>query len=71
MANVGSVQFSYETLKAAYDTDPKIAEIISDFTQETITLKTSEVDDIKTNKKRKSKDKVKQMAKKAVDLNDL
>ena len=71
MANVGAVQFSYDTLKAAYDSDPKISEIIADFTQETVTLKTSEVDDLKTKKKSRNKNKVSQMAKKAVDLKDL
>ena len=71
MANVGSVQFSYDTLKAAYDSDPKVAEIIADFTQDTVTLKTSELDDLKTKKRTKGKNKVKQMAKKAVDLKDL
>jgi hypothetical protein len=44
---------------------------VTNFDQDTISLKTSEADDIKIKKKHRSKDKVGQMAKKAVDLKDL
>ena len=71
MQNMGVPQFSYDSLKAAHDHDPRINEIIVDFTEDYIKLKTSEVDDLEPKKKRRSKDKVKQMAKKAVDLKDL
>jgi hypothetical protein len=67
MQNTGSQQFNYDSFKAAYDSDPKIKAIIKDFDQNTITLKTSEMDDLTTSKP-KSKNKVSQMAKRAVDL---
>lgn len=70
MMNIGREQFDYETLKAAYDSDPRINEIIKDFTQDTIELKTSEVDDLKLKKKRRDKNKVSTMAKKATDVGD-
>lgn len=69
--NMGNQQFSYDTLKAAHDSDPRVAEIIKDFTQDRVELKTSEVDDLNTKPKRRNKNKVSQMAKKAVDLKDL
>lgn len=71
MQNIGSGQFSYDVLKAAYDSDPRVAEIIKDFSPELVKLKTSELDDLDTGKKPKGKNKVKAMAKKAVDLKDL
>jgi hypothetical protein len=67
MQNTGSQQFNYDSFKAAYDSDPKIKAIIKDFDQNTITLKTSEMDDLTTSDP-KSKNKVSQMAKRAVDL---
>lgn len=71
MQNMDAPQFSYDTLKAAHDTDPRIAELIKDFTQDTIELKTSEVDDLKTNNKPKKSNTVSAMARKAVDVNNL
>jgi archaellum component FlaC len=70
MINVGAPQFDYESLKNLHDNDTRIANIVKDFTDQSITLKTSEVDDLKTNVK-KRKNTVKNMAKKAVDLKDL
>lgn len=70
MRNMGNQQFDYETFKAAYDSDNKIKSIVKDFDKETITLKTSEVDDLKTTKHKK-KNTVSNMAKKAVDLKGL
>jgi hypothetical protein len=67
MRNTGNQQFTYDSFKASYDADPKIQDIVKDFDQETITLKTSELDDINPSKT-KSKNKVSQMAKRAVDL---
>lgn len=69
MQNMGMTQFTYDTLKAAYDSDPRVNEIIKDFTQGQIVLKTSEVDDLDA--KPRDKDTVSKMAKKAVDLKDL
>ncbi len=70
MMNVGAPQFDYESLKNLHDNDSRIKTIIKDFTDQSITLKTSEVDDIQT-KATKRKNTVKNMAKKAVDLKDL
>lgn len=70
MINMGVPQFDYDSMKFAHDNDPRIENIVKDFTQDTITLKTSEVDDLEKPKARR-KDTVKNMAKKAVDLKDL
>jgi hypothetical protein len=67
MQNTGNEQFNYDSFKAAYDSDPKIKSIVKDFDQNTITLKTSEMDDVNPGNP-KSKNKVSQMAKRAVDL---
>jgi hypothetical protein len=67
MQNTGNQQFTYDSFKAAYDSDPKIKDIVKDFDQNTVTLKTSELDDINPSKGR-SKNKISQMAKRAVDL---
>jgi len=67
MSNMGSPQFNYDTLKLAFDSDPRIAELISDFTQNLITLKTSEIDDINS-APTTSRTTVNQMAKRATDL---
>jgi hypothetical protein len=67
MQNIGNQQFTYDSFKAAYDSDPKIKDIVKDFDQNQITLKTSELDDINPSKGN-SGNKVSQMAKRAVDL---
>tara|TARA_B100000780_G_C20999475_1_gene399868 strand:- start:563 stop:778 length:216 start_codon:yes stop_codon:yes gene_type:complete len=46
MQNTGRNQFSYDVFKAAYDSDPKIQNIVKNFDKEKIELKTSEVDDV-------------------------
>ena len=70
MTNMGSVQFNYDVLKSAYDQDPKIKELIKDFDQDKIRLKSSEIDDL-PNGKKKDPQAVSKMAKRAVDLKDL
>lgn len=67
MQNIGNQQFTYDSFKAAYDSDPKVKEIVKDFDQQRVTLKTSEIDDINPSRT-KSKNKVSQMAKRAVDI---
>jgi len=67
MQNTGNQQFTYDSFKAAYDADPKVKEIVKDFDQEKVTLKTSELDDINPSRGQ-SKNKISQMAKRAVDL---
>lgn len=67
MQNIGNQQFTYDSFKAAYDSDPKVKEIVKDFDQQRVTLKTSEIDDVNPSRT-KSKNKVNQMAKRAVDI---
>lgn len=67
MQNIGNQQFTYDSFKAAYDSDPKVKEIVKDFDQQRVTLKTSEIDDVNPSRT-KSKNKVSQMAKRAVDI---
>lgn len=69
MHNMHQEAFSYETLLAAYQADPRVSEIVKDFDQKSITLKTSEVDDIETQQpSAQQSNKVSQMAAKAVDI---
>ncbi len=67
MQNTGGQQFSYDIFKSAYDSDDKIKNIVKDFDQDTITLKTREMDDISVSSGSK-KDVVGQMAKRATKL---
>lgn len=68
MQNVDNQQFSYDTFKMSYDSDPKIQAIVADFDQNSITLKTSEMDDVNPRKPIGGGNKISQMAKRAVDL---
>jgi len=67
MQNSGNQQFSYDIFKAAYDADNKIQNIVKDFDQNSITLKTSDDNNIQPSRPQ-SKNKISQMAKRAVDL---
>jgi hypothetical protein len=47
MSNIGNVQFSYDLLKQAYDSDPAIKKLIKNFDQDKVTLATGDaVDDL-------------------------
>ena len=70
MQNQGRGQFSYEVFKAAFDSDPRIQAIVTDFDDSSITLKTSEMDDVEIDPAGGG-DSVSTMAKRAVDLKDL
>ena len=73
LQNQGRGQFTYEVFKAAYDADPRLQELVTNFDQDKIEFKTSEVDDVKGlpgNPGRPS-DTVGKMAKSAVDLKSL
>lgn len=67
MANLGNQQFTYKVFKASYDADEKIKNIVDDFNKDGLSLKTSEIDDLPATRPTKQS-KVKQMAKRAVDL---
>lgn len=68
MANIGNVQFSYEILKQAYDTDPQVKELIKNFDDQKVTLASDDaVDDLPATEPSNDQT-VSQMAKRATDL---
>lgn len=73
MQNIGRGQFTYEVFKAAYDSDPRLQELVSDFDDDRIELKDKETDDLDVDNNTPDNDgkSVSQMAKSAVDLKDL
>lgn len=70
LQNQGREQFNYEVFKAAFDSDPRLQQIVKNFDQNKIELKTSEMDDVPMPKS-KGGNTVSQMASRAVDLKDL
>lgn len=68
MQNQGRGQFNYDVFKAAYDSDQKIQDIVSNFDDDKIELKTSEVDDVNAPSDKQDSNKVSSMAKRATDL---
>jgi len=71
MQNMGGEAFSYGTFKAAYDTDPRVKNMINNFSEDGAELKTdAESDDIPQGGDEGS-DTVSKMAKSATDLSDL
>jgi hypothetical protein len=46
MQNQGKGQFTYDVFKAAYDADPKLQALVTNFDQEKIEFKGSEADDV-------------------------
>lgn len=69
MQNMGRGQFTYDVFKAAYDADPRLQELVTNFDQKKIELKSDETDDLSPTKSTGG-DKVAQMAKQATDLGD-
>jgi len=72
LQNQGRGQFTYEVFKAAYDADPRLQALVTNFDQDKIEFKTSEVDDVEGlpgNSGRPS-DTVGSMAKSATDVGD-
>ena len=65
MKNMGSEQFSYESFKLAYDSDPRIKPLVKNFDQEGITLATDTEADSQPQQGSASKSAVSQMAKRA------
>ncbi len=70
MQNVGGEQFDYGTFKAAYDTDPRVKTMVSNFSAEGIEPKTAEKIDSDTPQQDTKGDKVATMAKSATNLGD-
>jgi len=72
MSNVGNPQFDFGTFKAAYDTDPRVKTMVKNFDKIGIEVKTqNEIEGEPSSTAPEGGDKVGQMAKNAVDLNDL
>lgn len=69
MSNSDRQQFDFETFKAAYDTDPRIKTVVTNFDQDKIDFKQSEVDDLAAQEPSNA-DVVGAMASKATDLGD-
>jgi len=73
MRNQGKGNFDYESFKAMYDADPRLQQLVTNFDQDKIEFKQSEVDDVAGavpgNPGRPS-DPVGNMAKNATDLGD-
>ena len=70
MQNQGRGQFTYEVFKAAYDSDPRLQNLVANFDQKTIELKSDEMDDVPVDGAAGG-NSVSSMAKSAVDLSDL
>ncbi len=70
MQNMGKGNFTYDLFKAAYDSDPRLQQLVTNFDKLNIELKTSETDDVEKlpGNPGRPGDTVGQMAKNAVDL---
>jgi hypothetical protein len=65
MKHAGSEQFDYRTFKAAYDTDERVKNMVKNFNQDGITLKTDVDADTAAPQEDPGNKKVSQMAKRA------
>lgn len=70
MQNMGGEAFAYGTFKNAYDTDPRVKNMVKNFSEDGIELKTEE-EIAGPGGSDASSDTVAQMAKNATDLSDL
>ena len=73
MRNQGKGNFDYESFKAMYDADPRLQQLVTNFDQDKIEFKQSEVDDVAgavPGNPGRPGDEVGQMAKNATDLGD-
>ena len=69
MQNVGVGQFTYDVFKNAYDSNPKIKNIVTNFDQDKIVLKQKETDDLPATEPDNDQT-VPAMAQRATDLGD-
>jgi len=69
MENMGLPQFTYESFSAAYESDPQIESLVDNFNSQGIYLN-SEDDGTEMQGNADDSNKVSQMAKSAVDLDD-
>jgi hypothetical protein len=68
MQNMGKGNFTFDSFKAAYDSDPRLKTIVTNFDKDKIELKSSETDDLPAVNPKTGTDTVNAMAKNAVDL---
>ena len=68
MQNIGHGQFTYDVFKVAYDSDPKLQKLVTNFDQDTIELKIKSADELPAGDDPTSS--VSDMAKQATDLGD-
>jgi cell division protein FtsX len=68
MSNIGNVQFSYDLLKQAYDTDPAVKKLIKNFDQNKVTLSSGNAVDDLPQVEPSNDQTVSSMAKRATDL---
>lgn len=69
MKNIGQGEFNYETFKAAYDSDPKLQNLVVNFDQDKIELKDKATDELPATEPA-ADNTVSQMAQQATDLGD-
>lgn len=67
MQNQGQGQFTFDVFKAAYDADPKLQELVTNFDDTKIEFKSSEADDLPASEP-STDNTVSNMAKRATDL---
>ena len=70
MQNMGGEAFAYGTFKNAYDTDPRVKEMVKDFSEDGINLKTKEDTEQAPTSSDDGGDTVSQMAQRATDVGD-
>lgn len=71
MQNMGGEAFVYDTFKNAYDSDARVKEMVKNFSEAGIELKTKEDTENGIQGGDEGGDTVSQMAKRATDLSDL
>jgi hypothetical protein len=73
MQNMGKGNFTYDLFKAAYDADPRLQKLVTNFDKLNIELKSSETDDVANlpGNPGRPEDTVGKMAKNAVDLKSI
>ena len=70
MQNMGKGNFTFDSFKAAYDSNPRFKTIVTNFDKDNIELKSDEMDDLPAAGEPKP-DAVNKMAKNAVDLSSM
>lgn len=68
MQNIGSEAFSYGSFKTAYDSDPRIKELVKNFSEEGIQVKTKEDAENTMQGDKTNDDTVAKMAQQATDV---